>query len=114
MAFKLKIGLKLYSTDTDLIPDSITLLEKTLFDYIELYVIPGSFETTISKWTRIKCPYIIHAPHSYHGINFAQAAKWELNMMNFNVAQSFANKLGSETIIIHGGNNGIRRNHSPD
>jgi len=106
MAYQLKIGLKLYSPDTDLIPDSARLLKKAFLDYIELYIIPGSFENTIAKWKGFECPYVIHAPHSIHGINLARADMRETNQMHFNQAREFADSLGADIIIIHGGNNG--------
>lgn len=102
----MKIGLKLYSTDTVLIPEAEVLNREGYFDYIELYTIPGSYEETINKWKELNCPFIIHAPHSFHGINFAQAEKWQTNHLNFGEAQKFANIMHSDTIIVHGGNNG--------
>lgn len=106
MEYKFKIGFKLYSTDTALIPDSAKLLKEAFFDYIELYIIPGSFENTITKWKGFECPYVIHAPHSLHGINLARADMRETNQMHFSEAQIFADSLGADIIIIHGGNNG--------
>lgn len=106
MEYKFKIGFKLYSTDTALIPDAAKLLKEAFFDYIELYIIPGSFENTITKWKGFECPYVIHAPHSFHGINLAKAEMRENNQMHFSEAQIFADSLGADIIIIHGGNNG--------
>ncbi|OGL47549.1 MAG: hypothetical protein A2W05_03300 [Candidatus Schekmanbacteria bacterium RBG_16_38_10] len=102
----MKIGLKLYSTNVGLIPEALELKKRELLEYIELYVIPGSYETTIDKWRSLDIPYVIHAPHSYHGINFAQADKWETNSKNIYEAQRFADSLCSDIIIVHGGNNG--------
>lgn len=102
----MKIGLKLYSTDVALIHDASELKAKDFFDFVELYVIPGSYGNTIEKWKDLGVQYVIHAPHSYHGINFAQADKWETNYKNFKETQQFADTLGSEIIIVHGGNNG--------
>lgn len=106
MEYKFKIGFKLYSTDTALIPDSAKLLKEAFFDYIELYIIPGSFENTITKWKGFECPYVIHAPHSFHGINLAKAEMRENNLINFREAQLFADELDSDIIIVHGGNDG--------
>lgn len=102
----MKIGLKLYSTDIALIPDARELKAKVFFDFVELYVIPGSYGNTIEKWKDLGVQYVIHAPHSYHGINFAQADMWETNHKNFTESQKFADTLGSEIIIVHGGSNG--------
>lgn len=69
----MKIGLKLYSTDVALIPDARKLKVREFVDFVELYIIPGSYENSIENWKGLDVPYVIHAPHSYHGINFAQA-----------------------------------------
>jgi deoxyribonuclease-4 len=105
MIASLNIGLKLYSTDTTLIQDT-SRLEKGFFDFIELYIIPGSYERTIDIWKSFDIPYVIHAPHSLHGVNLAQEDKWESNLKHFNETRRFADKLASKTIIVHGGNNG--------
>lgn len=106
MGFHFKIGLKLHSINTALIPNTLQLKEKGLFDYIELYAIPGSYEATINAWKDLDVPYVIHAPHSFHGVNLAQANKRETNLQYFNEARQFADDLGSDIIIVHGGNNG--------
>jgi deoxyribonuclease IV len=101
----LKIGLKLYSTNTELIPEAIPLID-IYFNFIELYIIPGSFKKTIDAWKKIDVPYVIHAPHSFHGVNLAQAEKWETNLLSFNETRLFADSLNSNIIIAHGGNKG--------
>src|SRR3972149_7600029 len=102
----MKIGLKLYSTYIALIPDARELKVKECFDFVELYIIPGSYENTIEHWKGLDVLYVIHAPHSYHGINFAQADQLETNLKNIGETQLFADTLGVDIIIIHGGNNG--------
>jgi deoxyribonuclease-4 len=101
----LKIGLKLYSTDVALIPHSLKL-KGDVFNFVELYIIPGSFKKTIRAWKAIDIPYVIHAPHSFHGVNLAQEDKWETNRKHFNETRQFADELGADNIIVHGGNNG--------
>jgi deoxyribonuclease IV len=101
----MKIGLKLYSTDVALIPRSLKL-KGDIFNFIELYIIPGSFQKTIGAWKAIDIPYVIHAPHSSHGVNLAQKDKWETNLKHFNETRLFADELGANNIIVHGGNNG--------
>jgi len=106
MNFKLNIGLKLYSTDTSLIDHALRIQEEGFYDYIELYIVPGSYEQVISDWTLLTIPFIIHAPHSFHGINLAEADMWKNNQHHFKEAQLFADSLCADTIIVHGGNNG--------
>lgn len=101
----MKIGLKLYSTDTELIPKAVPL-KNTYFNFIELYIIPGSYYKTIDAWKEFGVPYIIHAPHSFHDVNLAQANKWEANLLSYNETRLFADNLNSDIIIAHGGNKG--------
>lgn len=102
----MKIGLKLYSTNTDLIQEAQRVKERNIYDYIELYVYPNSCSDTLQRWKDVDVPFVIHAAHSLHGINLAQADKWEPNRKNFNEARRFADALSSEIIILHPGSNG--------
>ncbi len=101
----MKIGLKLYSTDVALIPDAIRL-QNDFFNFIELYIVPGSYVKTINAWKKFDIPYVIHAPHSFHGVNLAQADRWAVNQQSYRETICFADKLASDIIISHGGNNG--------
>ena len=102
----MKFGLKLYSTDISLIPGARELQEKGFYDYVELYIIPGSYRNTSERWKCFNVQFIVHAPHSFHGINFAQTDKREENLQNFNEARLFADEFGLDSIIVHSGNNG--------
>lgn len=101
-----KTGLKLYSTDVSLMPEAGKLFHDGLFSYVELYIIPGSYQDTIDIWKGLSCPFAIHAPHSFHDVNFAQAERWQVNRRSFIEAQKFADSLSAGIIIVHGGNNG--------
>jgi sugar phosphate isomerase/epimerase len=92
--------------DVGLIEEAEALYKSEFFSYIELYIIPGSYKETINTWKERNIPFVIHAPHSAHGVNLAQADKWRTNRRNFNEVQLFADTLGSDIIIVHGGNNG--------
>jgi deoxyribonuclease-4 len=102
----MKIGLKLYSTDTPLISEA-KKIEENYFDFIELFVVPGSFEGTIEAWKDFIVPFTIHAPHSFHGVNLARADHWETNDRLFHEARRFADSLLSEIIIAHSGHSGF-------
>ncbi len=106
MAFHFKIGLKLYSTNVSLISEAKKCKEEGFFNYIELYIIPGTYEGTIDVWKGLNIPFIIHAPHSVHGINLALESQWKQNRFHFTEAQKFSDALNSEIIIIHGGHSG--------
>ena len=78
----MKIGLKLWSTNTDhYLREAKRLYADRIFDYIELYMVPGSLNTHIS-WKDLCIPFIVHAPHSAHGINLADP---ELENNNCNI-----------------------------
>lgn len=98
-----KIGLKLWSTNTDhYLREAKRLYAEGVFDYIELYVVPGSLNRA-TEWKALNVPYVIHAPHSAHGINLADKNCEERNRGVFSEVKEFADVLNAPTIIAHGG-----------
>jgi sugar phosphate isomerase/epimerase len=105
MCLDFKIGLKLFTTNVPLISAALKI-QRDFFDFIELNIIPGSYEKTIRLWQDFDVPYVIHAPHTFHGMNLAQEEKRESNRLRFSETCKFADELHSDMIIVHGGNNG--------
>ena len=103
---KINIGFKIRSTETGKLDDIILLHDEGNIDYIELYVVPKSFDKTIAKWISLEIPKIIHAPHSLHGVNLADKNYRNSNLIVFDEVKKFANKLSAEIIIVHAGCNG--------
>jgi len=101
-----KIGLKLWSTNQNYIKEAIHLFEKGVYQYIELFAVPGSYEKFINLWKSLNIPYVIHAPHSYVGLNPAKKEKRNENLKLINETMRFANDLNVEIIIFHPGVNG--------
>lgn len=99
----LKYGLKLWSTNDYYIDEAVKLYEQGVYNYIELYTVPDSYSDYISKWQVLEIPFIIHAPHSGHGLNLAKREFSEINKKMAAGAQRFADSLKSETIIFHPG-----------
>lgn len=98
-----KIGLKLWSTNTDhYLREAKRLYADGIFDYIELYMVPGSLNTYIA-WKDIYIPFIVHAPHSAHGINLADPELENNNCKVFGEVKQFADCLNADKIIVHGG-----------
>lgn len=98
-----KIGLKLWSTNTDhYLREAKKLHAEGVFDYIELYYVPGSIDV-VSQWKALDIPYIVHAPHSAHGVNLASAQSETLNLKIFSEVRKFADALEAEMIVAHGG-----------
>ena len=101
-----KIGLKLWSINTDCYyNEAIRLYKNKIFDYIELYVVPNS-TGTIEKWKKLNIPFIIHCPHFAHGFNLAKKEKQESNLEIYKQVKLFADELNAKYIIFHGGIDG--------
>jgi endonuclease IV len=102
----MKIGLKLFSTNTDFYyQEAQRLYLEKCFDYIELYVVPGRLET-LEYWKKLPTPFSIHAPHSMNGFNLADKAKEKSNLKIYQEVKAFANQLGASKIIFHAGSDG--------
>ena len=106
MMKKFKFGLKLWSTNNNYIEEAIKLYKNSTYDYIELYVIPDSYENYIKVWQELNIPFIIHAPHFRDGLNLAEKNKFYKNMELAHEAQHFADKLNANWIIFHPGIDG--------
>jgi len=100
-----KIGLKLWSTNLDYIPAVQDLFGRKVFNYIELFVVPGSLET-MSRWKELGIPYVLHAPHSVAGFNPADPAKRHSNLEIVKQVEVFFHALSPEFLIFHPGLDG--------
>ncbi len=98
-----KLGLKLFSTNTNLCKDATRLLDAGLFAYIELYVPPHTFADTCAVWQSLACPFIIHAPHFKHGVNLSDPALAAQNRELLADSFRFADALHAPHIIVHSG-----------
>lgn len=102
----MKIGLKLWSTDTSFIPEAAELRIKKIFDYIELYVVPYSYDSTASLWKETGIDFVIHAPHTAHGVNLANDNLRKSNLKIYSEVKRFCDTLQSPYIVVHGGSDG--------
>ena len=105
-----KIGLKLWSTNTDhYLHEAERLYAAGVFDYIELFVVPETVET-LPEWQRLheerQIPFIIHNAHSAVGFNLAEAECETRNIEIYGQSKRFADVLNAEYIIFHGGVDG--------
>lgn len=103
----LKIGLKLWSTNTDAYyNEAIRLYEQGIYDYIELFVVPDTLDT-LDKWKGLRnIPFIIHNAHSAVGFNLANAEMASKNKEIYVQTKRFADELNAKYIIFHGGMDG--------
>lgn len=105
-----KIGLKLWSTNTDhYLHEAERLYAAGVFDYIELFVVPETVET-LPEWQRLheerQIPFIIHNAHSAVGFNLAEAECEAVNIEIYRQSKLFADALNAKYIIFHGGVDG--------
>lgn len=101
-----KIGLKLWSNNILYLPDGLKLYKEGLFDYIELYIAPGSFNKLINSYKALPIPYILHCPHESHGFSLAEKSKEQYNLKVFEEVKKYADILKAKSIIVHSGSNG--------
>src|SRR5574341_1353484 len=98
-----KFGLKLWSNNTNYIKEAEHLYEQGIYQFIELYVLPGINSMQTSLWKNTNIPYIIHAPHFRDGLNLAKKELKENNKVLIKKTQEVASALGANTIIVHPG-----------
>jgi len=98
-----RFGLKLWSTNANYIGEVTRLYEKEIYQYIELYAVPGSFDEYISIWKGLNIPFVIHAAHFRGGMNLAKREAEAKNLLLIRDAQQFADLLKSDKIIVHPG-----------
>ncbi len=99
----LKLGLKLWSKNKNYTNEAVKLFKDSIYDYIELYTVPGSYKKYINIWSDLKIPFIIHAPYFKHRLNLAKKEYGKKNLQLIKEAQQFADKLNTDKIIVHPG-----------
>lgn len=102
----MQFGLKLGSKNTNFTNDLLAFYKNGYFQYIELFAVPESYNDTIEYWKQLSIPIIIHAPHSYAGMNLSLLEKRETNKTMLKETFQFADDLKAEYIIFHSGING--------
>lgn len=103
----MKLGLKLWSTNTGAYFDEAQkLYRQGFFDYIELYVVPDTTRT-IEKWKILEdgygIPLALHAPHFMNGVNLADSSKEEYNLNAFKQVNRFSDELNAQYVVVHSG-----------
>ncbi|MCK4264786.1 hypothetical protein KAW80_00335 [Candidatus Babeliales bacterium] len=98
-----RIGLKVWSINKNYIKDAVSLYKEGVYDYIELFSVPGSYEMCIDWWKDLDIPYVIHAPHSGCNMNFAKKEFLDSNLKMAFEALKYADTLKAEIVIFHPG-----------
>lgn len=97
---RIKFGLKLWSTNSNLLNKAKILIENDNLQYIELTPIPN---TEIVPFLAYDLPYIIHITTEGHGLNIADKEKKEFNLKTINNCIEWADKLNAKYLILHPG-----------
>lgn len=96
----MKFGLKLWSTNNNLIEKAEMLIKEDVFQYIELTPIPN---TDITPFLSHELPYIIHITTERHGLNIADFKKQEFNLKIIDDCIQWADKLNARYMVLHPG-----------
>ena len=94
----MQLGLKLGSKNTSYTEDILSFFQDGYFHYIELFAVPESFDDTIKYWKRFSIPMVIHAPHSFSGMNISLSEEREKNKKKLDETFQFANTLKAKYI----------------
>jgi len=101
-----KFGLKLWSNNKIYFNEAEKLYKSGIYQYLELYVVPGSYESYIKLWESIDAAYVIHASTYPIGLNLSNIENRDLNMQLTKEVIRFSDHLKAKTIIMHSGTNG--------
>ena len=101
-----QFGLKLGSINTQYTDEILEYYDRGVFQYIELFVLSGSYNDTIAYWKQFHIPFGIHAPHTAAGMNLANPADNKTNKVKIEETMRFADSLNGSYIIFHSGTNG--------
>lgn len=101
----MKLGLKLWSRNENYVEPAVELYNKGIFDYIELFAVPGS-ASYIDIWKDLDIPYVLHAPHSLAGFNPSIAERESANFALLPELEQFRMALNPSFIIFHPGVDG--------
>lgn len=98
-----RFGLKIWSNNENYVKEAIRLYEKGVYQYIEIYMLPGTEKKMVEMWKGLDIPYVIHAPHFMDGLNLAKKDQKESNFKLIDETRRFADELYAENIIVHPG-----------
>ena len=98
-----RLGLKLWSNNDNYVKEAVRLFEKGVYQYIEIYMLPGTEQKMVDMWRGLDIPYVVHAPHFLAGLNLAKMEQQESNFKLINETRIFADELSAENIIVHPG-----------
>ena len=93
-------GLKLWSTNTQLLEQAEEIIKKDLFQYIELSIVP---DTEISPFLSYHLPCCIHITTDLHGVNIASQKSHVYTSREIECCMKWADNLDAHNLILHPG-----------
>lgn len=103
MKIKFDIGLKLWSTNEQYVRHAADLHREGVYDFIELYAVPGSLAQFGKLWKETNIPVRLHAPHE---LNLSRRELSERNDKLSTELVEFCKFFEAETVIVHPGIDG--------
>lgn len=104
----MQFGLKCWSNNQALCQQLRNPEIWQFYHFLELYVVPGTFESDAALWSDLPIPYfIIHAPHFAHGCNLSLAEHREANLKLMAESKRFLDLLKAKYLIVHLGTKGM-------
>src|SRR3989304_3283218 len=98
-----RLGLKLWSNNDNYVKEAVRLFEKGVYQYIEIYMLPGTEQKMVDMWRGLDISYVVHAPHFLAGLNLAKREQKITNFRLLEETRRFADELSAENIIVHPG-----------
>lgn len=95
--------MKLWSVNYQYLPEARRLLREGICDFIELFVVPGSYSENLDQWAGLNADYVIHAPHYDFGVNLSDKGLLASNLRRIGEALKFADVLKADRVIVHPG-----------
>jgi len=99
----INFGLKIIGDNKGLLAESVKLIEKSVFRYIELIVTPNFYlnSNLINILSNVKL--IIHAPHENYGVDIGKIERKNFTIKMIKKSLEWTEKLNAEYLVIHCG-----------
>ncbi|WP_367344509.1 TIM barrel protein [Methanomethylovorans sp.] len=96
----MRFGLKLWSTNSDTLPEAEQLINQDVFQYIELTPVP---KTDMSPFLAYDLPYMIHITTERYGVNIANKKNHGFSLKIIHDCIDWADELNAKYMVLHPG-----------
>ena len=99
----INFGLKITGNNKKLLAEAVKLIEKSVFEYIELIITPNFNlnSNLINMLSNVKL--IIHAPHENYGVDIGKIDRKNFTIKMIKKSLEWMKKLNAEYLVIHCG-----------